>query len=81
VAMQQVFELLRQRVGSPISYSSLARDVEVSPITVKRYIQIFEALYIIFLIKPYTRKISRAILKEPKHYFYDTTFVGKQGAK
>lgn len=81
VAMQQVFDLLRYRVGSPLSYSSLARDVNISPITVKRYIQIFEALYIVFTLKPYTHKIARSILKEPKLYFYNVAFVEDSGAR
>lgn len=35
-AIRLVFELLRERVGSPISYSSIARDVQISPNTVKK---------------------------------------------
>jgi|GEM_PF-3632750 len=34
--MRIIFELLRERVGSPISYSSIAEDVSVSPTTVKK---------------------------------------------
>jgi uncharacterized protein len=40
-AIQLVFHLLRERVGSPISYQSIAEDVGISPNTVKKYIQIF----------------------------------------
>ena len=75
LAMRQVFQLLRHRVGSPVSVSAIARDVGISPITVRRYITIFEALYIIFSVRPYTHKISRSILKEPKIYFYDHALV------
>jgi predicted AAA+ superfamily ATPase len=75
LAMRQVFDLLRHRVGSPISASAIARDVGVSPITVRRYIAIFEALYMVFIVRPYTHKISRSILKEPKIYFYDHSLV------
>lgn len=68
-AIRQVYQLLKNKVGSPLSYSSIARDVGVSSMTVKKYVEILEALYIIFIIKPYTHKISRSILKEPKIYF------------
>lgn len=34
-AMQLVFELLRSRVGSPVSFQSIANDVAVSPNTVE----------------------------------------------
>lgn len=74
-AIQLVLELLRQRVGSSISYSSIAQDVGVSPNTVKKYIQIFEALYIVFRVIPFTKNIGRSLLKEPKIYFFDTGMV------
>ncbi len=81
-AMQLVFNLLRNRVGSPISYQSLAEDLSVSPTTVKKYIQILEALFIIFTVTPYSKNIARSLLKEPKVYFFDTGLVqGDEGAK
>lgn len=81
-AMQLVFNLLRSRVGSPVSYKSLAEDVGVSPTTIKKYIQILEALFVVFRITPYSKNIARSLLKEPKIYFFDTGLVdGDDGAK
>ena len=68
-------DLLRERVGSRISYSSLAEDLQVSPHTIKHWIQILEHMYILFVVTPYHRNLARAILKEPKIYFYDTGAV------
>lgn len=65
-------DLLADRVGSPINYSALARDLEISPHTVKKWIGILESLYVVFVVPTYTKKINRSILKEPKIYFYDT---------
>ena len=76
-----IYDILRTKVGSPISYSSIARDVGVSSATVKKYIEILEALYIIFIIKPYTHKITRSILKEPKIYFFDYGVISDHGAR
>ena len=81
-ALQLIFELLRYRVGSPVSYQSLAEDVGVSPTTVKTYIQILEALYIVFRVTPYSKNIARSLMKEPKIYFFDTGLVaGDEGCK
>lgn len=81
-AIQMVFELLRKKVGSPISYSSIAQDVQLSPTTVKRYIEIFEELFIVFKVHPYSKNIARSILKEPKIYFFDIGLVdGDEGVK
>ena len=75
-------ELLRSRVGSPVSYSSIAGDIGISPNTVKKYINIFEELYIVFRVSPFIKNIARSILKEPKIYFFDTALVeGDEGIK
>jgi len=47
-AMQFTLELIRERVGSPLSYASLARDIQCAPNTIKRYVEILEALFIVF---------------------------------
>lgn len=81
-ALQTIFELLRTKVGSPISYQSLARDVSISPSTAKRYVEILEALYLIFRVTPFSKNIARSLLKEPKIYFFDNGLVkGDNGAK
>jgi len=80
--MKLLLEMLRRRVGSPLSLNSLSEDLEVSPNTVKKYIEILEDLYIIFMIRPFHNLIHRSIKKSPKLYFYDTGFVlGDDGIK
>jgi len=81
-AMRVIFDLLRCQVGSPVSYQSLARDAAVSHGTVKRYIEILEALFIVFRVTPYSKNIARSLLKEPKIYFFDSGLVnGDEGAR
>lgn len=66
---------LRERVGSMITYSNLATDLQIAPNTVKNWLDLIERMYIAFSIKPYTKKIARAIQKPPKVYFYDNADV------
>lgn len=81
-AMKMTLDLLRRRVGSPISYTSIAEDVAVSSVTVKKYIDVLESLYIVFRVTPHSKNIARSILKEPKIYFFDTGLVeGDEGAQ
>ena len=81
-SIEILIDLLKTRVGSSTSYSSLAEDLQVSIHTVKHWLQILENLYVIFPVRPYHRNIARSILKEPKYYFYDTGAVeGGIGAK
>ncbi len=81
-AMQLVLELLRRRIGSPVSIASLARDVSCAPNTIRKYLEILEALFVIFRVSPFHRNIARSLLKEPKIYFYDTGMVkGDEGSR
>ncbi len=64
-----LLETLRTRTGSPLSFDALGREVGVSSNTVRSYIEILEALHIVFLVRPYHRNVSRALSKGPKLYF------------
>jgi len=74
-AMRLFAEMLRSRVGSPLSLASIARDLHVSPVTLKKYLDILEALFIVFTVRPWHRNIARATLQAPKVYFFDTGLV------
>ena len=74
-ALQLLFDLLRERVGSPLTLSNLAQALQISPTTATRYVEILEALYIVFRVTPWHRDVARSLLKEPKIYFLDTGLV------
>lgn len=76
-AIEDLIELLKNNVGSTVSYANLARALEKDAKTIKRWLQLLEDLYVIFKVTPYVDKISRSLLKEPKYYFYDCMQVVK----
>lgn len=81
-AIETLVLLLKERVGSTISYANLARDLERDANTIKRWLQLLENLYIVFRVSPYHKNIARSLLKEPKYYFYDFACIeGNDGAK
>jgi predicted AAA+ superfamily ATPase len=76
-----LLDLLKTRVGSLIVVSNLASDLQVAPNTVKRWIEILEKMYLIFIVRPYTKNLSRAISKPFKVYFFDNADIeGDEGA-
>lgn len=80
--IETLIQLLRKRVGSPVSFSSLAQDLQVSDKTVKRWLTLLENMYILFRVTPYHRNIARSLLKSPKFYFYDTgQVIGDRGIR
>lgn len=60
------------RVGQPLSYAELARDVGVAPNTAKSWISVLETSQQIFLLEPYHRARTKRLVKSPKLYFCDS---------
>ncbi len=80
--MELFLELLRTRVGGPVVLKNLAEDIQVSQATLKNWLEIFEKMYLLFTVRPYTTNLSRAIIKPPKVYFFDNADVeGDEGAR
>lgn len=79
--MEILFSLLPSRVASQLSLASFSRDLQISPTTVHQWIKIFESFYLAFLIKPWTKKISRAITKERKLYLFDYADIPSPAAR
>lgn len=64
-------ELLRERVGKPVNYDNLAQALSISPPTAKSWVELLEKLYVIFLLPPYSNRLSRSIRKDRRIYFFD----------
>jgi uncharacterized protein len=60
------------RVGQIMNLSSLATDTGVSVNTIKAWLSILEASYLIVLLKPYHKNFNKRLIKSPKLYFTDT---------
>lgn len=72
-------EILPDRVGSPLSLSSLAEDLGVSQPTIARWIQILSHLYYSFTIAPFGSPRIRAVKKLAKVYMWDWSAVPAGG--
>lgn len=68
---RKFIRLCAGRVGQILNHSSLANDVGVSSHTIKHWISILEASYIIFTLQPYYENVGKRLIKSPKLYFYD----------
>jgi predicted AAA+ superfamily ATPase len=68
---QQFMTLLAGRVGQLLNYSSLANDLGVSANTIKDWIGVLSASYVIFELPPYFENINKRVIKAPKVYFTD----------
>lgn len=64
--------LLAGRVGQLLNRESLARDVGVSVPTIVRWLNVLEASFIIFRLRPYYNNFGKRQTKSPKIYFTET---------
>ncbi|MFZ4098889.1 MAG: ATP-binding protein [Chlamydiia bacterium] len=74
-------ELLRHQAGQSTSYESLAKKVRISANTIRSWVQTLEALYYCFTIRPWSKNVTRSLLKEPKIYLWDWTLVLDEGSR
>ena len=60
------------RSGQLLNLSTLANDTDVAVNTVKAWLSILEASYLVFLLRPYHENYNKRVIKAPKLYFFDT---------
>jgi predicted AAA+ superfamily ATPase len=72
---RRLIQLLAARTSQLLNMSELSKEIGVTVSTIKRWISILEASYIIFLLPPYYENLGKRITKSPKIYFYDTGLV------
>lgn len=69
---QYFLRLCAGRIGQILKMSSIANDCGISVSTVKSWLSLLEASYIIFLLQPYNENFNKRLIKKPKIYFYDS---------
>jgi predicted AAA+ superfamily ATPase len=71
-AFEKMLALCAGRIGQMVNYSNLSIEIGVDQKTVKSWLVLLQASYIIFLLPPYFKNFNKRIVKTPKLYFYDT---------
>lgn len=59
------------RVGQLVDYTSLANDAGISVNTVKGWLSLLEASYLVVLLHPFYKNLNKRVIKSPKLYFVD----------
>jgi uncharacterized protein len=73
---ERLMRLLAARTSQVLNYSAMAGPLGVSIPTVKRWVSILEASYIVHLLPPYHENYGKRIIKSPKLYFLDPGLAG-----
>lgn len=72
LAFERLLSLCAARAGQLLNYSNLSVELGVDVKTVKSWIGILQASYLVYLLPPYFKNYSKRVVKTPKLYFLDT---------
>ncbi|MCX7634884.1 MAG: ATP-binding protein [Syntrophales bacterium] len=69
---QRFLRMCAARTGQLLNLASLGNDCGISHNTVRAWLSVLEASYIVFLLYPHHKNFGKRLVKTPKLYFYDT---------
>lgn len=78
--MEDLFYKLPERIGSQLSYQSLANELEINIRTIQHWVDIFDSLYLTFRVSPYVSGKLRLVKKAHRIYFWDWSANTNTGA-
>ncbi|MDH5325144.1 MAG: ATP-binding protein [Gammaproteobacteria bacterium] len=68
---EKFIKLVAGRIGQLVNFNSLSNDVGVDAKTIKHWLSILEASFIIYKLPPYFESFGKRVIKSPKYYFTD----------
>jgi len=79
--LQLLAEYLEEEASHSLNYSSLAAKIKVSAPTLHRWIELLKNFYFCFTLQPWSKNLSRSLMKEPKIYLWNWALVDDEGAR
>jgi len=70
-AFQKFLVLLAGRTGQLINFASLSNDAGVSTATVRNWLSVLKASFVVFELPPFFENIRKRVIKSSKIYFSD----------
>jgi predicted AAA+ superfamily ATPase len=71
IQLPPLLATLAARAGSPLNFADLGRNLAMNQMTVKRYIALFEALFLVVTLAPWSDNLGKRLAKTAKIYFND----------
>lgn len=70
--LRRFWTMLSHYHGQLINYSEFARSFGISDMTVRKYIEILEGVFMVRVLRPWHVNIGKRLVKSPKLYIRDT---------
>ncbi len=71
-SFHKFMQIAAARTGQLINYADMARDIGISEVTVKAWLNVLHASGIVYLLQPYFNNRAKRLIKTPRLYFMDT---------
>ncbi|MDF1826751.1 MAG: ATP-binding protein [Legionellaceae bacterium] len=72
---EKFLKICATQIGQLLNYTTLANDCGVDQKTIKAWLSVLEASYIIFQIQPHFKPFRKRLTKSSKLYFHDVGFA------
>jgi len=79
--VELMVSLLPERVGSPFSLKNMTEVMEISFDVLKRWLAYLQAVYYIFEIKPYSKRIPHSLKRSSKIYLWDYSTIRNRATR
>lgn len=79
--VETLYLLLPSKVANLLSLNNLAEELQTAHGSIKAWLRLFDIFYLAFRVSPWTKKVSRAILKEQKLYLFHYPEIEDEGAR
>ncbi len=73
--LPRLLQLLATRIGSLLNYSDVSRSLSIPHSTLRRHFALFQAVFMVRLLSPWSTNLGTRLVKSPKLYFLDTGLV------
>ena len=70
--MPKLISMLANRSGQLINYSGIAADLDINHVTTKKYMGVFESLYLVHTLHPWYTDSLKRLIRSPKFHFLDS---------
>jgi len=70
--MRRLWQMLAHTNGQTINYSVLGKSLGVSNVTVRNYIDLLQATFMLHVVTPYISNLGKRLVKSPKVYISDS---------
>ncbi len=79
--IQLLAEILTEEATHSLNHSMLASKIKVSTPTLLRWMSLLKNLYFCFSIQPWSKNLSRSLIKEPKIYLWNWALIDDPGSR